>query len=159
MLQEYERQHHIGSEVQTGKQTYFDLSQQNQRLQEQVTILECQKKTVVVYNREKGTFEYIGEPICLSLDKEIDDLQALLQELGKWIEANPRITVGTIFEQTDSHGFGELSQKQFESCFARIGVRLRPKELQLLSAALDTRGIGQLSYRPLLRELSGIPQI
>lgn len=144
--------------MQTGHRTYFQLQQDNNRLQEQVTILECQKKTVVVYNRQQGTFEYIGEPICLKLEHEIDDLQTLVQEIRNWLDANPRLTVAAIFEQADSHGYGELTQRVFEQCFAKLGIRLRAKELALLTNALDHRGIGQIAYRPLLRELSGIPQ-
>jgi len=143
MLQEYERQHKIGSDVQTGQATYYELSQQNHRLQEQVTILECQKKTVVVYNREKGTFEYIGEPILLSSSEELKDIASILDGLKKWLDSNPRLTVGTIFEQADSHGFGELSQQQLEISLNKIGVRLRNTEMRLLCESLDPRGIGQ----------------
>lgn len=84
--------------MQTGHASYFELNQQNQRLQEQVAILECQKRTVVVYNREKGTFEYIGEPILLSSEEELKDVTAILDAMKKWLDQNPRLTVGTIFE-------------------------------------------------------------
>jgi len=121
--------------------------------------LECQKKTVVVYNREKGTFEYIGEPILLSSSEELKDIASILDGLKKWLDCNPRLTVGTIFEQADSHGFGELSQQQLEISLNKIGVRLRNTEMRLLCESLDPRGIGQHQYRPLLRELAGIPQV
>jgi len=39
----------------------------------------------------------------------------------------------------------------------RIGVELRVKEKRLLKDALDPRNIGFMKYRPLLRELQGMP--
>ena len=41
----------------------------------------------------------------------------------------------------------------------RIGVELRVKEKRLLKDALDPRNIGFMKYRPLLRELQGMPKI
>lgn len=159
MLNEFEIQHKVGSEVQTGSKTYQQLMQDYQRVTEQVAVLECQKKTVVVYNKEKGTFEYIGEPLLLNFDKELTDLQEVLHALKEWVGKNPRLTVGAIFSSQDTNGFGELNVKEFEEAFAKLGVRLRPKELGLIQNALDQRGIGQIAYKPLVRELSGMPQI
>jgi hypothetical protein len=159
MLNEFEVQHKVGSEVQTGSRTYQQLMLDFKSLQEQVTVLECQKKTVVVYNRENGTFEYIGEPILLNSEREIADLVELLHQMKKWLGTNPRLTVSSIFSAGDKQGFGEMNVKEFEACLAKLGIRLRPKEMALLQGALDQRGIGQIAYKPLVRELSGMPQI
>ena len=57
----YKDEQKIGGNV-GGKVSYEALVQRNKELEQDNKILECQKKTVVVYNKEVGTFEYIGEP-------------------------------------------------------------------------------------------------
>jgi hypothetical protein len=43
--------------------------------------LECQKKTVVVYNKEVGTFEYIGEARPLDYNTEITNIREFFSRL------------------------------------------------------------------------------
>lgn len=59
-LNSYKEDAKIGGNV-GGKVSYEQLLQRNQELEQDNKILECQKKTVVVYNKESGAFEYIGE--------------------------------------------------------------------------------------------------
>lgn len=40
---------------------------------------------------------------------------------------------------------------------SKIGVKLREKEKQALKQVLDPKGLGYMKYRPLIREVSGIP--
>jgi len=39
----------------------------------------------------------------------------------------------------------------------KIGIKLREKEKQALKMVLDPKNLGYIKYRPLIRELSGIP--
>jgi L-rhamnose isomerase len=58
----------------------------------------------------------------------------------------------------DRENFGELSEAKFESALLKVGVQLRPKEKRILKDILDSKNIGFLRYRPLLREIQGVPQ-
>jgi hypothetical protein len=42
------------------KESYEQLQKRNRELERDVMLLQCTQKTVVVYNKEAGTFEYIG---------------------------------------------------------------------------------------------------
>ena len=76
-----------------------------------------------------------------------------------WLARNDRLTVRSIFESMDKDRFGELSEAKFESALLKVGIKLRPKEKQILKEALDPRNIGFLKYKPLIRELAGIHQL
>jgi hypothetical protein len=69
---------------------------------------------VVVYNKESGTFEYIGEPISLNFDKELTDIEEFLASLRSWLKRNERLTVKSIFESIDKENFGELTEAKFD---------------------------------------------
>ena len=79
--------------------------------------------------------------------------------LKQWVNRNERLTVRTIFESYDKENFGELNATLFEKAMTKIGVKLRPSEMNLVKDALDKRGIGFLTYRPFVRELTGDPQL
>lgn len=76
-------------------------------------ILKCQAKTVIVYNKEIGTFEYIGEPCPLNFDEEISSLKMILICLQNWVDNNSRLSVGPIFYSLDKGNFGELNEAHF----------------------------------------------
>lgn len=146
-------------EVSQGGPTLEQLKEQNKVLENDILILQCQKKTVVVYNKETATFEYIGEPMLLNFERELADLDEILEAMKKWVQKNERLTVKSIFEAIDKENFGELNEQKFELALAKCGIKLRPKEKQILKAALDPKNFGYYKYRPLLRELLGIPQL
>jgi len=113
----------------------------------------------VVYNKETATFEYVGEPILLNFEKELTDLEDIILAMKKWVEKNQRLTVRSIFESMDKENFGELTEQKFEMALNKIGFRLREREKVALKAVLDPKNFGYFKYRPLIRELQGIPQL
>jgi len=143
----------------SGGPTYEHLVARNKELENDIIILQCQQKTVVVYNKEFGTFEYIGEPIYLNHDKELSDIEKILASLRSWLQRNERLTLRSIFESLDKENFGELSTDKFDTAMLKIGVRLRQNEKRILQDILDPRHIGFMRYRPLVKELQGIPQL
>jgi hypothetical protein len=63
-------------------------------------------KTVVLYNKENGTFEYISQPIALkgkADNGEISDMEEFIAEVKKWLARpeNQSLTVRSIFEALD----------------------------------------------------------
>lgn len=67
----------IGGNV-GGKMTYENLLARIKELEADNRILECQKKTVVVYNKEVGSFEYIGEPRPLNPHAQVENVRDLI---------------------------------------------------------------------------------
>jgi len=63
-----------------------------------------------VYNKESGTFEYIGEPILLNFERELTDIEEIIDASKRWLEKNKRLTVKSIFESMDKENFGELTE-------------------------------------------------
>lgn len=112
-----------------------------------------------MYNKESGTFEYIGEPIYLNHERDLQDIEEFLASVRAWLARNERLTLKSIFESMDKENFGELSETKFESALLKIGVKLRQSERRLIKEVLDPRGIGFIRYRPLVKELQGIPQL
>lgn len=51
-----------------------------------------------------------------------------------------------------------MPDAKFEQAFAKIGVKLRPKERLMLKEYLDPKDVKFSKYRPLLRAIEGIPQ-
>ena len=156
--------HNIRGQINTGLgktsggPTYEQLQARNKELENDNIILQCQQKVVVVYNKESGTFEYIGEPIPLNLDREVADLDEFLACLKKWLARNERLTLKSIFESIDKENFGELSESKFDNAMQKIGVQLRQQEKRMIKEVLDPRNIGFYKYRPLVKELAGVPQ-
>jgi hypothetical protein len=87
---------------------------------------------VVVYNKEFGTFEYIGEPIYLNHDKELTDIEEILASMRAWLARNERLTLRSIFESMDKENFGELSLEKFESALLKVGIKLRLGEKRII---------------------------
>ena len=106
-------------------------------LEQDIKILECQTKTVVVYNKEQGTFEYVGEPVMLNFEKEVTDVDEMLENLKAWIKRNDRLTFQAIFESLDREQFGEITEAKFDEAFHRMGIKLRLSEKRVLKEALD----------------------
>jgi hypothetical protein len=92
---------------------------------------------------------------------EIADVEEFLVCLKRWLNRpeNQSITVRTIFEQMDLQNFGELQETKFETALHKLGVDLRAKEKRFLRDILDPKNLGFLRYRPLLREIQGVPQL
>ncbi len=64
-----------------GKMTYENLLTRITELEADNRILECQKKTVVVYNKEFGSFEYIGEPRPLNPHAQVENVRDLIEKI------------------------------------------------------------------------------
>lgn len=111
----------------------------------------------MVYNKQFGTFEYIGSPRPLSTMGLMTHVKQIFDEMDKWLKNNERITVRGIFQSLDKGCFGELKPEQVTKAFEKIGVTMQPQELNLLKEKLDPRNIGYLKIEPLIRQLSGIP--
>ena len=64
-------------------------------LQNDVRILEAQRKTVLAHNPSTSTFEYIGEPVVLSPEGELQNVEDLLQAMKDWLArpTNDRLSV------------------------------------------------------------------
>ena len=58
--------------------TYEQLIARNKELENDIIILQCQQKTVVVYNKETATFEYIGDPIFLNHQHDCADMEEVV---------------------------------------------------------------------------------
>lgn len=149
-----------GAHAAGGQMSYDQLMVKCKELENDNIIMKCQMKPVVVYNKESGTFEYIGQPIPLLNEEgvqqgEIGDIEEFLFCLKRWLSRseNSSLTVRTIFESLDLQNFGELQETKFETALHKIGVDLRPKEKRMLKDVLDPKNIGFLKYRSLLREL------
>lgn len=115
---------------------------------------------MVVYNKESGAFEYIGEPILLNYEKEVTDLEEMMSCIKNWLSKNARITPRSIFEACDKYGSGEVADSQFfADCMLKMGIRLRLGEQDLLRQVLDPRVLKFLCYKPFVDELTELPQL
>lgn len=148
-----------------GALTYTDMASRVKELENEVKILENQRKTVLALNPASGAFEYIGEPLPLRKaihgeDGEYSDVVDLVKALKAWVKrpTNDRLSILQVFEGLDLSASGEVTPKVFESAMCRLGVQLGSKETELLRQVLDPRHVGYLSYRALVRELQGVPQ-
>lgn len=72
-------------------------------------ILESQTKTVVAYNKDNGTYEYIGNTTPLDLVNDITSIREILDKLRQWVEKQHRLTVAPIFRALDRQNSGELT--------------------------------------------------
>lgn len=115
----------IGNEY-SQKMSYDQLIKKNKELENDIIILKCKQQTVVVYNKEAGTFEYIGEPIFMNNEGPITDIEDFINRLRQWLAQNERLTVRSIFESLDKQNFGELPEAKFDQAMSKIGVKLRP---------------------------------
>lgn len=145
--------------------SYEGLLVKCKELENEVIILKCQQKPVVNFNKETGNFEYQGEPIPLFDGKqnqqEITDIEEFVECLKAWLsrKENQSLSVRSIFESLDRQNFGELKEPDFDLALKKVGVLLRADEKKLLKNVLEANGTGYLKYRPLLNEISGIPQL
>lgn len=144
-----------------GAPTYASLQDKVQALENEVYLLEAQKKTVLAHNPRTGAFEYIGEPLALNQQAELKSLEAVMTAMKAWLArpTNDRLSVQQIFEGLDLMGAGEVTPASFEGAMSRLGIRLRPGETALLKDVLDPRHVGYLQYRTLVSELQGVPQL
>lgn len=62
------------------------LKERVKELEQDNKILECQKKTVVVYNKEVGSFEYIGESRPLDMSQPVTNIRDILRILTQWLQ-------------------------------------------------------------------------
>jgi hypothetical protein len=88
-------------------------------------------------------------------------VEEIIQAMKSWLQrpSNDRLSIRQVFESLDVECYGELSVEKFESALARLGIRARPSELQILREALDPKKINFMGYRCLVRELQGVTQL
>ena len=105
---------------------YSDMANKLKELENDIYVLEAQKKTVLAYNPRTSTFEYIGEPVALDKDAAQERLEDIMDAMKSWLSrpVNDRLSVQQIFESLDIANHGELSTKDFESALSRLGIRL-----------------------------------
>lgn len=105
---------------------YSDMANKLKELENDIYVLEAQKKTVLAYNPRTSTFEYIGEPVALDKDAAQERLEDIMDAMKSWLArpVNDRLSVQQIFESLDIANHGELSTKDFESALSRLGIRL-----------------------------------
>ena len=105
---------------------YSDMANKLKELENDIYVLEAQKKTVLAYNPRTSTFEYIGEPVALDKDAAQERLEDIMDAMKSWLSRpiNDRLSVQQIFESLDIANHGELSTKDFESALSRLGIRL-----------------------------------
>jgi len=106
--QNLKEQSKVGGNV-GGAVSYDAMALKCKELEQDNKILRCQTKTVVVYNKEFGTFEYIGDPRPLNFSEELTSLKDVLREIQNWVNNNSRLSVGPIFYSLDKGNFGELN--------------------------------------------------
>ena len=144
-----------------GGLSYSDMASKMKELENDVYILEAQRKTVLAHNPRTSAFEYIGEPLDLNKAAELKTAEEIIQAMKDWLSrpTNDRLSVLQIFESLDLANCGEVTLTNFESALSRLGLKLRSGETQLVKEVLDPRHVGYLQYRGLVRELQGVPQL
>lgn len=145
----------------SGGLSHSAMTSKLKELENDVYVLEAQRKTVLALNPSTSAFEYIGEPVVLDQAGELRRVRTVVQALRAWLArpTNDRLSALQIFEALDLRCTGEVSPTDFASALARLGVKLRDREAQLLKEVLDPRQVGWVQYRGLLRELQGVPQL
>ena len=112
------------------------------------------QETVVAYNKDLGTLEYIGPPQALQYQQSSSglpkDVQEVVDKMRSWIKNNERLSVKSIFASLDRGNFKELKPLDFERALTRIGISLNSRELKLLTDVLDQKQIGFIKYHPLV---------
>ena len=160
-----------------GGPSYAEMGGRIKELEKENFVLESQTTTVVAYNPNTSTFEYIGEPLPLQARQDesgraardrggqpiaspLGSAEEIVASLKSWFRlgVNDRLSVKQVFESLDVDRFGELGAQDFAKALARLGVSLQPQEHQILAQALDPSKAGYLGYRGLVRELEGVPQ-
>jgi len=87
------------------------------------------------------------------------DIEEYLASMKAWLNRNDRLTLRSVFESMDKENFGELNESNFDKSMLKVGIKLRATERKIIRDVLDPKKIGFIRYRPLIRELQGIPQI
>ena len=105
--------------------------------------------------------ECIAEARSLNYPNSVNgmpnNVKDIVDRTQDWLKKyDNRITVKSIFESMDKENTGELRPEQFCKAMERIGIKLSPKELQMLKEVLDPRDIGFMKYTPLIMQLRGV---
>ena len=81
---------------QGGGLSYKQLEQKLQDATDENFILRQQKETVVAVNPKTQAFEYIGKPLYLDKERELESIDEILREIKKWNarDGNELISVG-----------------------------------------------------------------
>ena len=130
-LTTYKDDHKIGGNV-GGQMSNDQLKERVKELEQDNKILECQKKTVVVYNKEVGSFEYIGEPRPLDMSLPVTNIRDILRILTQWLQTQNRLTVGPIFRSLDKANHGDLKPEVFSQALEKIGITVKDSEMKVL---------------------------
>lgn len=72
-------------------------------LENDIYILEAQKKTVIAVNPQTGAFEYIGDPVDLARTGEVKTVEEAVEATKEWLArpTNDRLSILQIFEGLD----------------------------------------------------------
>jgi len=75
--------------------SYSDMAKKMTELRNDVRILQAERKTVLAHNPSTSTFEYIGEPLVLRPEGELQSVEELLQAIKDWLArpTNDRLSV------------------------------------------------------------------
>ena len=77
------------------RMSYSDMAKKMTELRNDVRILQAERKTVLAHNPSTSTFEYIGEPLVLRPEGELQSVEELLQAIKDWLArpTNDRLSV------------------------------------------------------------------
>jgi len=121
-------------------------------------VLKNQSNPVIKYNNETKAFEYIGEPAPLR-DGGVpcQDINELLDEIKEWLKINERLTVSTVFNSFDINKSGFIERDTLKPIFARLGIKIHEREVEMLFNCLNKDDPDLCKYRPLVREITTGP--
>lgn len=142
----------------TGK-TSLELRALVKQVNRENKVLKTQTKPVIAYNSESKTFEYIGEPSPLKEESQpCESVDELLNEIKEWLRINDRLTVPSIFNNFDYNKSGFIEKDFLVPIFARLGIKLHEKEVDMLFNCLNKEDNFLCKYRPLVIELTTGPR-
>jgi hypothetical protein len=142
----------------TGK-TSLELRAMVKQVSRENKVLKTQTKPIIAYNSESKAFEYIGEPAPLKNESHpCESIDELLYEIKEWLKINDRLTVPTIFNNFDYNKSGFIEKELLIPIFARLGIKLHEKEINMLFNCLNKEDEFVCKYRPLVVELTTGPR-
>ena len=88
---------------QGGGLSYSQMTDKIKGLENDIYILEAQKKTVIAVNPQTGAFEYIGDPVDLARTGEVKTVEEAVEATKEWLArpTNDRLSILQIFEGLD----------------------------------------------------------
>lgn len=65
---------------------------------------------MVVFNKESGAFEYIGESRPLDFNQDLKPVREVLSKIQAWLASQHRLQIGPIFRSLDKQNHGDLKE-------------------------------------------------